>query len=283
MTCRPAPRIDMKAKPPLPSFAQPPLDEVAAGMQFMPLPIRAADVGAWHGLIAKDYPNTLDVPALPPSFETFGPVALIPPPFPFSVAAGLLPRSWFISPNDEHVIQLQADRLIVNWRMRPSGGAYPRYQEVRRRFLAAGETLLEFCRQRELPSLVANQCELTYFNKIPLPEDAEWGDLNRLFSGMLLTPGPEWRGRFSDGHLLLRTELRQEGQGPFGRLQIECMPTQIDLSQKAWALNIFVRGRPETADLAGVIALLDMAHDEIVTCFTSITNQDMHSRWGRER
>ena len=275
-------RIDMEAHLHLPSFAQPPLDEVAAGMQFTPLPMKAADVGAWHALIAEDYPNTLDVPALPPSFETFGP-ALIMPPFPFNVSVGLLPRSWFVSLNDEHLVQLQADRLLVNWRIRPSGGAYPRYIEVRRRLLAASETLLEFCRQREFPPLMPNQCELTYFNKVPLPEDAEWGDLDRLFSGMLLTPGPEWRSRFSDGHLLLRTELRHEDQIPFGRLQIECMPTLIDLSQKAWALNLTVRGRPETEDLSGVVAFLDMAHVQIVTCFTSITNREMHSHWGRER
>jgi uncharacterized protein (TIGR04255 family) len=271
----------MEADPHLPSFAQPPLDEVAAGMQFAPLPMKTADVGAFYALFAKEYPNTLDVPPVPPTFETFGSVTA--PVFPFNVAVGLLPRSWFVSSNDEHVIQLQPDRLLVNWRMRPSGGAYPHYPEVKRRFLAASEVLLEFGRQRDFPAVSPNQCELSYFNKIPLPQGAEWADLGRIFRGMELTPGPEWSGRFSDGHLLLRTELRQHDQSPFGRLMIECMPAQIDLSQKAWALNVTVRGRPESGDLPGVIAFLDMAHVQIVTCFTAITTKEMHAIWGRER
>ncbi len=51
----------MEADPLLPSFVRPPLDEVAADLQFSPLPIKAADIGAFRSLIAEEYPRALPV------------------------------------------------------------------------------------------------------------------------------------------------------------------------------------------------------------------------------
>jgi uncharacterized protein (TIGR04255 family) len=257
------------------------LDEVAADMQFDTLPLKAADVGSFHDLISDEYPTTLDLPALPPTFETAGPVFVAPIQFGFG--ASLLPRTWFISENDEHLVQFQADRLIVNWRMRPGGGAYPRYTDVKQRFVAAHEALTRFVHRKGYAGIVPNQCSLAYFNKVPLPDDAEWGDLHRLLRGMRLDNGPEWSGQFADSHLLLRRELQSRPQGGFGRLQVECRPMQINVTQRAWALNVTVRGRPATTDLDGVLGFFDMAHVEIVTCFTAITTDAMHQVWGRQQ
>ncbi len=270
----------MESELTLPSYSRPPLDEVAADMQFATLPIKAADVGAFHALIAADYPRSLDVPPLPPSFETVGPGLVLP----FGIGIGTnLPRSWFISDDDEHIVQLQADRLIVNWRIRPHGGPYPRYAEVRRRFVAAHEALTRFVHQKGYPDTEPNQCDLTYFNKVPLPADAEWGDIHRLLRGMQLDTGPEWSGPFDNCQLLLRRVLQREPAGAFRRLQIECGPIQTNVTQKAWSLNVTVRGRPAKADFHAVLEFFDMAHVEIVTCFTAITTEAMHELWGRRR
>ena len=71
--------------------------------------------------------------------------------------------------------------------------------------------------------------------------------------------------------------------GGFCRLHAECRPMQINVTQRAWALNVTVRGRPATTDLDGVLGLFDMAHVEIVTCFTAITTDAMHQVWGRQQ
>ena len=265
----------------LPSFSQPPLDEVAADMQFNSLPIKAVDIGAFHDLISAEYPHTLDVPALPPRFETSGPGFVLPSPAVF--AFNLLPRSWFISGDDEHVVQFQADRLIVNWRMRPTGGAYPRYPEVKQRFMAAQEALTTLVHRKGYPDVAPNQCDLSYFNKVPLPDGTDWGDLHCLLNGMRLDTGPEWSGRSTDCHLVFRRELANQPHGAFARLQVECRPIQIDVTQRAWALNLAVQGRPATADLDGVLSFFDRAHIEIVTCFTAITTTAMHTRWGKQQ
>lgn len=275
-------RAEMEPDPSLPSFARPPLGEVAAGMQFAAMPMKAVDIGALYSLIADEYPKSQDVPLLPPAFETFGPIAV--PELPLSISMGLpMPRSWFVSHDDEHLIQLQPDRLIVNWRMQASGKAYPRYPEVRRRFVAAYNALERLRSQKSYPALASNQCSLDYFNKIALPEGAEWTDLHHLLRGMELTTGPEWRGRFSDEHLALRAELKRSDGAPFARLHVECTPILIDLGTKGWALNLTVRGRPETPEFSSVLDFLDIAHVQIVTCFTAITTEPMHELWERQQ
>ena len=265
----------------LPSYSSPPLDEVAADMQFATLPLKAVDVGAFHALIAEEYPNSLDVPPLLPNFETAA--SGIAVPFGLNMRADLLPRTWFISANDEHVVQLQADRLIVNWRIRPAGGSYPRYPEVRGRLVAANEALTRFVHRRGYIDAAPNQCDLTYFNKVPLPEGASWGDIHLLLRGMELQVGPEWAGQFDDHQLVLGRSMQQQQQGVFGRLSVECRPIQMSPTQKAWALNITVRGRPSAANFDAVLEFFDMAHVEIVTCFTAITTETMHTDWGRQR
>lgn len=223
----------------------------------------------------------MDVPPLPPTFETVGPD--FGSAFGINVRTDLLPRSWFISSDDEHVIQFQPDRLIANWRVRPAGGEYPRYPEVRRRFVSAYDALTRLVHRRGYPDIVPNQCDLTYFNKVPLPEGAAWSDIHQLLSGMELQTGPEWSDGFEDYQLVLGRRLLRQPQGALGRLFVECRPIQTGPTQKAWALNITVRGRPGGDNFNAVLEFFDTAHVEIVNCFTAITTDTMHGRWGRQR
>lgn len=269
----------MESDPTLPSYARPPLDEVAADLQFTPLPIKATDVGAFHSLIADEYPTSNDVPYLPPSFETEG----VPQAFPFALnmSGSLLPRSWFISQDDEHVVQFQPDRLIINWRLRPNGGAYPRYPEVRRRLVAAHEALTIFVHRRGYPDIMPNQCDLTYYNKVPLPEGTTWGDVHKLLKGITINPIVPQQEQFSDCQLSFRRLIRDESAASFRRLQVECGPIQIAMDRKLWALNISVKGRPAVANMSAALSFFDTAHTEIVRCFAAITTENMQQEWGR--
>ena len=270
----------METESQLPSFVQPPLDEVALDLQFSSLPIKAAELGAFRSLIADEYPYSLDVPPLLPSFETEGSPPI--PPFALNVGGGLLPRSWFISADDEHVVQLQADRLIINWRLRPNGGIYPRYPEVRQRFVTAHEALTVFVHRHGYPDIMPNQCELGYFNKIPLPAGAGWGDVHALLKGFSINSmQPEVEG-FSDCHLSLRRLIQNQSGHGFRRLQVECRPIQIGIDQKAWALNLTVKGRPSQPDLGSALSFFDTAHAEIVRCFANITTENMHRLWEKQ-
>ncbi len=170
---------------------------------------------------------------------------------------------------------------FVNWRLRPNGGAYPRYPEVRQRLIAAHEALTTFVHQHGYPDVMPNQCDLTYFNKIPLPEGAEWGDVHRLLNGVTFNSMPPSAEHFSDCYLVLRRLIRNDSDSAFRRLQIECRPIQIGIDQKAWVLNITVKGRPAQSNLTAALDFFDKAHIEIVRCFSTITTESMQLQWER--
>jgi uncharacterized protein (TIGR04255 family) len=258
----------------LPTFLRPPLDEVAADVQFTSLPLRAADIADFHALIKEEYPHSLDVPPLPPSFETAGPVQI--QQFLLSnMGSGLLPRTWFISSDDEHVIQLQPDRLIANWRLRPNGGAYPRYPVVRQRFEAALEALNTFVHRHGYPDIIPIQCDLTYFNKVGMTDDTEAGNIGSLLRHVSISA--------TDCQIKFRRLLQSHGEDAVRWLQVECLPVQAGIGRKLWALNISVKGRPASADIAAVFEFLDRAHVEIVNCFVEIATDAMLDAWGMQR
>ena len=100
----------------LPDFSNPPLKEVVLGIQFAPpsayKPIHAGEV--WH-LFESNFPTTRELETLPASYELFGLPQCESPQAPsFEPVPGK--RFWFLSPEENELIQFQQDRLLHNWR-----------------------------------------------------------------------------------------------------------------------------------------------------------------------
>ena len=74
------------------------------------------------------------------------------------------PRSWFVSESNDHLVQIQADRLVFNWR--GGGGQYPRYDTLRPRFDALFGAWSEFLEHEGLGRPVPEQIEVAYVNTI---------------------------------------------------------------------------------------------------------------------
>jgi hypothetical protein len=116
----------------------PPIVEVVCGLFFAPIPeLDPIAVGKlWHDLRGEYPQHTVQ----PPVVDQVG-LMLAP-------GAGPL-RSWFISPDDEWIIQIQYDRFYLNWRKRE--GSYPRFNDdgkergVLSRALAEFERFSKFC------------------------------------------------------------------------------------------------------------------------------------------
>lgn len=282
--------IDLRAQVPdsrcpmsdaaLPSFKNPPLDEVAAGMQFQTLPFKTADIGHLHSRIFKSYPTTVDMPPLAPSFETFGPQGHAD--FRLEFISTPLPRVWFISENDEHLMQFQPDRLLVNWRMRNHAEPYPRYARVRENFLRASSELSAYCQEKNYPSLQPNQCEMTYFNKIPVSNERAFVDPSTVLRNVSFVPDGAWSRLGSELRISFRRIVTIGDGPPLGRLTVELAPDR-NAPNPRWALNLMCRGRPPTPDLSGVLSFLDMAHFEIVRTFEALITDARQSEWGRIR
>lgn len=154
--------------PQLPGLVRPPIVEVVCGVKFEPIPaLDSLRHGLYWARIRERYPRAEAHPLLT------NPNARIVSEFP-------LQRTWFVSGDDEVVIQLQFDRFYVNWRKRHS--VYPRFdgdeQSVYRRFEREFDGFRVFL--RDLLD-VAPRIEGIELSKVDvLDHPADWVDINDL-------------------------------------------------------------------------------------------------------
>src|SRR6266849_294282 len=136
----------------LPDFARPPVNEVYLSVQFEPISdFRAAHLGLFWERLRPGFVRIEDQPPLPHQLEVFG----VKQPAEQSVQLRLLqrpdpPRCWYVKDDERHLVQLQADRFIYNWRKVKDDDEYPRYPNVRRAFAAELRKLEAFLTEEKL-------------------------------------------------------------------------------------------------------------------------------------
>ena len=260
---------------PSPSFDRPPLVEVALGVEFSPVPgfgavalVRLAD-----GLHDR-YPVVQEYPPLPPN-----------PPIGVDdqIGGGLVVnmgapsiRLWLLSQEQDQLLQVQRDRLILNWRAVTGSGSYPRYRDaLRPAFAREYQGLLSFLTEAELPPSVPVGVEVTYINVATgSDESSDIGAIlrsQRPSAGRLGAPGTtrlqqQWKWTGHDGAAsILRIDAEQStGERP------------------AIAVNLTARSALSTnAGVDDVLRSLDLCHDEVVSAFVELTEPDRHLEWGR--
>lgn len=259
----------------LPSFKNPPVNEVVLGMQFSGVEFDVVRMGDLYRRFAIDFPGVQQVPPLQPSFESFAPA---PPSFAFaSPTFNLLPRLWFVSEDDERLIQLQSDRLIVNWRRREGGGPYPRYGAVRKMFVAAMDKLLDYVEIEKLGELSPNQCDTTYFNHISLSDTSAWAR-----PGVWLNLWQDEEDAGEGVQFATRHILKNDDGQPVARLITTVEGAQVG-EEAILSLNLAVRGKPLAPNPNGVLNFFDMGRKAIVARFAAITTPSAHDIWKRDQ
>src|SRR6266550_8753630 len=103
----------MNDEVPLPRFRKPPVSEVAVGVQFAAF-LTPVQLGLYYQRIKTRFPRVQVQPPIPPTFETFGETPSAP--LTQIVIDSTRPRMWFLSEDENFLIQLQADKLFLNWR-----------------------------------------------------------------------------------------------------------------------------------------------------------------------
>lgn len=257
------------------------------GAHFRPaVNLQSVHYGRLSELWGDQYPKADDRAPLPPIvFEDFGPgafgpnIQLLMPP--------LGTRVVYADEDDAKLLQLQRDRLVLNWQKLP-GGTYPRYETLRPAFEQALTTFVDFASEEGLGEVRVAQGIVTYTNPIPKSSLPDPGDLQSLLS--------PWSGQRSDDFLPLeensKVELRyliphHGSEQPRGRLYIE-VSTGIRVDppedpEELFLLTVYARGRTVgDHGVMGALDFLDVGHDWVVRGFTSITTEAMHQQWGRE-
>ncbi len=260
----------------LPEFDAPPVVEVALGVQFRPLfGLRPIELAGLREQWRLDYPLVQDQPPLPQQIEapTGG-----TPQVQFVVGPALQTRIWFLNQAQTELVQLQHDRLTVNWRQATPEAAYPRYRYVRDVFEHRFEELEAFVTKRQLGSLDVTQAEVTYINVIE-PEADQLGRLDRVFRNWQ-PPTSSHLGEPEQARALLVFRVPGTGRNPV-RMYVATDPTQRPDGRPAYFFTIAVRGAPTEETLESSLRFMDQSHSHIVRSFTELTPERMHSLWGR--
>ncbi len=260
----------------LPNFSNPPLNEVVIGVQFSPAQaysqIHAGEV--WS-LFKEEFPLVEEQAPLAPAFETFGIPS--PPVFNFELMTGSQhDRFWFLTRDQQELIQFQADRLLHNWRKVPGGlREYPRFEAIVSAFEQELHKLEDYFNGVSPQTLNCTQAEVTYINHIVL-ENAGKGsrhcDWIRALSFGEQDP--------DDVNCTWRRTL-YVNDAPRARLIVEAKTGFNFLREKLLLLSITVRGTPVVPNIEDTVGFLKYAREIIVTEFTSITTEFAHTVWGR--
>lgn len=263
----------------LPSFSNPPLIEMVLGIQFSEIQrFTTAHAGLLWSELRKDYPKITEQAALAPMFETFGgllqPSGMVQFQQIFSPPT---PRYWFQSAGGDFLMQLQTNKLILNWRkMDAPPGSYPRYHNLRLRFESEIRRVAAFLKKEDLGAIRPNQAEANYVNHISIEEARCLKEITTVWNGAPAVPGAEIENEAFQTKYILADE-----SGPFGRLYTQIAKVIVG-SGVAYRLEIFARGRPKDESVAGAFALLDLERAAIVRAFDAFTSDGMHVAWGRE-
>ncbi len=253
----------MEEKSPEPGFDDPPVVEVVCGVTFDQLPISSAHVGLLWGRLGDAFPLTSDQPLLRSPVETAA------GRFQVQLEADEIPRVWFMSGDEQRLVQFQRDRLYFNWRRSRTGQPYPRFPTVRDDFFGHLATLDAFLEETVRSPTRHLMYELSYLNRIPVTGASDaaalWADLLPDFS---------WRAR-ADAAVMRPVDMAVELAFPLsndsGRLVVQCRSVRRrDTGEVEFALDLTARG---AAGGRTREAWFDAAHDAIVGTFVELTGE----------
>ena len=256
---------------PLPSYKNPPVNEVVCGMRFnTPDKLRIPHIGLLWERFRADYPI----------IQHAAPIASVKGEMLVDLTTGMpLPRVWFINKSDDQLVQFQFDRFYFNWRRRQND--YPRYDHVIKNFESVLNNIALFFDEFEFGKLSPVEYELSYINHIPKGQG--WNtidDLSKIFLDYTwkktkdrFLPKPQkvtWNKEFllpeKKGHLIvsLKQAIRTEDKVPLLVLELK------------------TRGINESEKIEGIREWFDLAHEWIVQGFTDLTISKIQKIWERE-
>jgi len=254
-----------------PSFTDPPLLEVALAVEFAPLAEFGATVMADLARQWSDrYPHVQEHPPLPPNMA----VGFPSPTAGMIVSMGAPQiRLWLLTEPGDRLVQLQRDRLIVNWRSASTKGSYPRYWDsLRPEFETDFERLRAFLRERSLSLPRAISTEVTYVNALTNLHDAD-------LVGVL-------RSQARVAHHLGKPATTRLSQ-TWNRMVENAVTSTLTLNIEAQAEGdamLILTGRSAVAtdaEPSDVLGSLDVCHDDVVASFVELTDERRHKQWGR--
>lgn len=266
----------------LPDYGDPPVDEVAIGVAFMPVTGFSNDhVARYRNRVKGDFPALQYQPRMAVRLESLTQDPLVESPFGQMIRDQLTranQRTWFVSADDQRVLQIQEDAFIANWRRRAE--PYPRFESILKEFWSRFQLLREEVSVGGESQLQLQQLDVTYINWVPSSARAlsDWFSPARAsrikMAGTEINPEHEL---WAVSYLINRNGI------PTARLhgrQMEALRTspgphvgaQLELAYRAPLA-------PGISD-DEINELAFHAREVIVLAFTDLTTKEAHDEWG---
>lgn len=275
------------------TYSLAPLVEVAISAQFdTPRRLAQAHLGAYWASQRDRFPTVHSTQGLPAINEEFaGGRSWLPPSLRLALAEEPDTRVQMTSADKAWVQQVQANRLVVNWRSEDDRGVrYPRFGGALEQFQRSWHDWNDFLRSLDLPPARPAVWEIVYVNKIASGQ--LWktvSDWPNLFPGLWAAPVGAIEGATLAG---LHGQWVWETTDPPARLYVEPKPGRGPAPgfQDLLFVTFTARGRlplpakdasDENDDVVEMDRGLRWGHDLIIRAFDSLISAKAKEAWGR--
>lgn len=269
------------------TFDKAPLIEVALSVQFQPIQqFTGAHAGEFWQLIKDEFSISQEQMPLPPIGEFFGQARGVPsfPPFALQLgSAGV--RNWFSTGDGNYLLQLQRDRMALNWRKTAANPDYPRYPNIKKKFVELFELFNKYLSTTGLGECEINIHEATYINQWVLHGDQKIGD--GLGHWLQLAPKNVAELEMETANInvqyLVKSETTSaESTTPIGRLYVNVAPIFGVTGEKGINLELTCRIIQFGQQSQSPFLPMDLARQNIVTTFKQITSDSAQRVWRGE-
>ena len=259
----------------LPEYQRPPVSEVALTIQLdTAIRFRSLDLAEIAACWADDLPDVQERDPLP----RLDADPDDPETTPALGETAETPRLWLQNASGNHVLQLQQDRIAVNWSKSAASDDFPRYESIRAFLVEAWRRLEAKLDDLGLVISTPSVCQVMYVNELGTRQ----GWTSSADTARLISP---WDGSSSDRFLPAdrHEALRLHFHLPENQGWMNIDGWTADRDERIFVLTLTSQGRSPSPDLDGALGFMDLAHDWIVQAFTSVTTEAAHREWRRVR
>lgn len=215
---------------------------------------------------ATEYPVMREVPGLPPT-------NLNPGVESFQLVSGSMPsRIWLLSPEGHDLLQVQQDRIILNWRRLGSSVSYPGHQALLDTIRLRWDELEERLSALNLPT--------------PVPTLVEWTYVNHLDQEILSRRGLTFFNDTLDelpgepNSFAFEITRRVSVGDHSGFMAVVGALSPAPPESRVFALTITTKLPLDSQDPQNALDLLLHAHELSRAGFDKVTSSDARTSWG---
>jgi uncharacterized protein (TIGR04255 family) len=253
-----------------PIYKNPPVAETVFSVQFEGLPAQSVRLSQYWPKVRNRFPNIGVAPPLPTVFE---PQYLTPSFQPLSVSFDQDNR--VILEGDDHLLQIQSNRFLFNWRRSSPSTSYPGFEVNFPRFKDEFDGFRSFAKSDGIGEIQGfNQFELTYVNIFDIQQKPDGFDFSGIFRDHYLSDSGD---RYLPAPELLNWSSSYKMQGDFGRLHVSsnAVFSVVGNNPKIqMRVELTARGPTAANPIVGFDEWFNEAHSHVVKGFEDLIDAD---------